>query len=524
MLAKLLLRALRADRADGGRAPVAEFRVAGAAAGLRVGGPSRRASPGRRLWRRLPSPSRRLGDAVPSLPRRDHRRATASSARAGSGRRGLTQAAASVAPPAGPSRFFAAPAALVTRGAEDLQRTHGGVAERRATFLSHPPCTLESWSCSSSPSPSSASSPSRRSWRQWSRLNCGVLSRSQAGRRPSARPAPPGPAARARPGDRAGGRSAGAAGRPHGEMSARLDGCGARCTGELAETARHLREALASPKARGQWGERMADDVLRLAGLVEGVNYRRQTASPAAAIPDVTFLLPGRLVLHMDVKFPIDNYLRASRGAERRRASTRRKPRSCATCVSAIKEITGRGYIDPGRTVDHVLLFIPNESVYSFVHEHDSDAGRRRAARRRWCCVRRSRCSPCWPSSARRSTRSSSSGHRTRCCAASGASASSGTSSPRQLDSVGRRLDTAQRGFEELAGPRRRQLERQLDRLDELRNQRRARRSRAADEHDDGRAAGERPQRAGRSEPQAPPGTDQRLMPGSRGSWQRSLG
>ena len=39
----------------------------------------------------------------------------------------------------------------------------------------------------------------------------------------------------------------------------------------LAETTGHLREALASPKARGQWGERMADDVLRQAGMVEGV-------------------------------------------------------------------------------------------------------------------------------------------------------------------------------------------------------------------------------------------------------------
>ena len=34
----------------------------------------------------------------------------------------------------------------------------------------------------------------------------------------------------------------------------------ARSTRALAETTQHLREALASPKARGQWGERMADD------------------------------------------------------------------------------------------------------------------------------------------------------------------------------------------------------------------------------------------------------------------------
>src|SRR4051794_12660952 len=82
-----------ADRADGGRTPVAEFRLAGTAAGVRVGGPSRRASPRRRLWRRLPSSPRRPGDAVPSLPCRDHRHTTASSTRVGSGRRGLRQIA-----------------------------------------------------------------------------------------------------------------------------------------------------------------------------------------------------------------------------------------------------------------------------------------------------------------------------------------------------------------------------------------------------------------------------------------------
>ena len=41
-----------------------------------------------------------------------------------------------------------------------------------------------------------------------------------------------------------------------------------------------------STKARGQWGERMAEDVLRLAGFVEGVNYRkRQALAGRAAVP-----------------------------------------------------------------------------------------------------------------------------------------------------------------------------------------------------------------------------------------------
>ena len=46
----------------------------------------------------------------------------------------------------------------------------------------------------------------------------------------------------------------------------------------LMQTTQSLREALSSTKARGQWGERMAEDVLNLAGFVENVNYRKQKA------------------------------------------------------------------------------------------------------------------------------------------------------------------------------------------------------------------------------------------------------
>src|SRR5215210_1897602 len=51
----------------------------------------------------------------------------------------------------------------------------------------------------------------------------------------------------------------------------------AEITQALAQSAQALREAMASPTARGQWGERMAEDVLRLAGFVENVNYVKQT-------------------------------------------------------------------------------------------------------------------------------------------------------------------------------------------------------------------------------------------------------
>src|SRR5262249_24102290 len=123
-----------------------------------------------------------------------------------------------------------------------------------------------------------------------------------------------------------------------------------RTTTELAATTQALRQALASPKARGQWGERMADDVLRAAGMIEGINYRKHTALAAGTIPDVTFLLPRGLVLHMDVKFPVDNYLRhldAITDAERAAFASA----FLRDVRARVKELTTRGYADPQTTV-----------------------------------------------------------------------------------------------------------------------------------------------------------------------------
>ena len=55
----------------------------------------------------------------------------------------------------------------------------------------------------------------------------------------------------------------------------------------------------------------MAEDVLRLAGFIENVNYRKQRAvDGGSGRPDFTFELPKGHVLYMDVKFPLAAYLR----------------------------------------------------------------------------------------------------------------------------------------------------------------------------------------------------------------------
>jgi len=139
----------------------------------------------------------------------------------------------------------------------------------------------------------------------------------------------------------------------------------------LSEHTQSLREALASSKARGQWGERMAEDVLRLAGLLEGVNYRKQATLGNAGRPDYTFMMPNGRVMHMDVKFPLDNYVRhleANNEIERKQF----RDQFLRDVRDRVKELNQRGYLDAtDETVDCLLMFIPNEQVYAFVHEHD---------------------------------------------------------------------------------------------------------------------------------------------------------
>ena len=141
--------------------------------------------------------------------------------------------------------------------------------------------------------------------------------------------------------------------------------------GQQLENVSHtlglLQQALGNTRSRGQWGERIADDILRISGFVEGINYTKQTSTNSGSRPDFTFLLPNGLNLNMDSKFPLDNYLRflqatAESDRERHRKQFLKDVRD------RVKEITQRAYINTEQnTVDIALMFIPNEQVYRFV-------------------------------------------------------------------------------------------------------------------------------------------------------------
>jgi len=141
---------------------------------------------------------------------------------------------------------------------------------------------------------------------------------------------------------------------------------------KLKDTTDHLKQALASSKKRGEWGERMAEDIINLVGMVEGVNYIKQkTLEGSSGRPDYTFMMPNKLKINMDVKFPLDNYMHyldAKSDHDRKRY----KDDLIRNTKIMIRQVTTRDYINPAdNTVDYVLVFIPNEQVFGFINESD---------------------------------------------------------------------------------------------------------------------------------------------------------
>lgn len=254
----------------------------------------------------------------------------------------------------------------------------------------------------------------------------------------------------------------------HGELLARVAEA-QRVTEALRATTEGLQRALASPQARGQWGERMADDVLRAAGFLEGVNYVKQRTLPDGTRPDVTFLLPDDRLLHMDVKFPLAGYLRyceATTDRERAEATAD----FLRDVRARIKELARPGYADE-RTVGFVLLFIPNEAVYGFIHANAPTLGDEALAQRVVLC------SPFTLFAVLGVIRQAADAMALQRGADEVLDLLADFSRQwdqfcDRLDALGKHLQTAANTFEQVNGPRRRQLERQLDKVDAIRQRR----------------------------------------------------
>ena len=138
-------------------------------------------------------------------------------------------------------------------------------------------------------------------------------------------------------------------------------------TDQLGQTTSTLVAVLGNARVRGQWGQRMAEDILAACGLQHGIQYVKEKEIEAGR-PDYTFLLPDHHKLFMDVKFPLDHYLAytQSQGQDQQRE----KEQFIRDVREHIRTMERRDYVaHEDGSLDYIILFIPNEQVYGAVNE-----------------------------------------------------------------------------------------------------------------------------------------------------------
>jgi len=143
-------------------------------------------------------------------------------------------------------------------------------------------------------------------------------------------------------------------------------------TDQLRLTTQQLASILSNNQTRGEWGERIIEDLLTANGLVEGVHYLKQQKQETSALrPDITLLLPNKRNVPVDVKFPYSEIqkMATATGASAKQAHLKQFSSDVRTKITKVAE-----YIDPAQnTLDYAILFVPNEMIFSFINQQFPD-------------------------------------------------------------------------------------------------------------------------------------------------------
>lgn len=140
-------------------------------------------------------------------------------------------------------------------------------------------------------------------------------------------------------------------------------------TEHLQASTDHLKNILSNNQKRGQYGEEVAEQLIQAVGFVRGENYLVHPQTDSATRPDLALLLPDKTRVNIDVKFPLNSllqYQETENEAEKKAALKQFE----SDVKQKIKETTSRSYISPEEgTADFVILFVPNEMVFSFIYD-----------------------------------------------------------------------------------------------------------------------------------------------------------
>ncbi len=141
-----------------------------------------------------------------------------------------------------------------------------------------------------------------------------------------------------------------------------------KITEQLSVSTENLKKVLSNNQLRGQFGEQVAEDLLKMAGFVPGETYTRQKSDNGSR-PDFTIYFPDKTKINVDAKFPYSS-LQKMTETDDTDLRTKHMKQFETDVREKVKQVTTREYINPeDRTVDFVILFIPNEMIFSFIYD-----------------------------------------------------------------------------------------------------------------------------------------------------------
>jgi len=149
----------------------------------------------------------------------------------------------------------------------------------------------------------------------------------------------------------------------------------------LARETESFRNVLRSGASRGRWGEETLRRVVEAAGLSVHCDFEEQV-SEGDSRPDLLVRLPGNRCIVVDAKVPdLDALGDMEDGALRERPA--RIAAHARVLRDTVKALSERRYPDRIEgAIDHVVLFLPAESLFSAALEGDRDLIRWSAERR----------------------------------------------------------------------------------------------------------------------------------------------
>jgi DNA recombination protein RmuC len=140
----------------------------------------------------------------------------------------------------------------------------------------------------------------------------------------------------------------------------------------LAQETQQFRVALKSNQARGRWGEETLRRVVEAAGMSAHCDFTEQTQEGDGK-PDLVVRLPGERVIIVDAKVPDLDFLNALEVADPTKRAESLSAHA-SKLKATIKTLADRDY--PSQfplALDHVVLFLPAESLFSAALEGDRD-------------------------------------------------------------------------------------------------------------------------------------------------------